>query len=42
VLDAYLYPTQSGQVRVTHVDARDPAGARADQAACIAVLENPI
>ena len=40
VLDAYLYP-QNGVMRVTHVDARTPAGADTDQAACIAALENP-
>ena len=40
VLDAYLYP-QSGVYRVTHVDARTPAGFDTDQAACIFALENP-
>jgi hypothetical protein len=42
VLDAYLYPSQSGGVlRVTHIDARAPSGANTDQAACISALENP-
>jgi hypothetical protein len=40
VLDAYLYP-QNGELRVTHIDARTPAGTDADQAACILALENP-
>ena len=37
VLDAYLYPTASGQglTRVTHSDARLPSGQDTDQAACI-------
>jgi hypothetical protein len=39
VLDAYLYPTGSGgTLRVSHVDARLPSGADADQSACIAAL----
>lgn len=42
VVDTYLYPSVDGQMRVTHVDARDRDGNRADQAACIAGLENPI
>ena len=42
VLDAYLYPSDSGGVqRVTYVDTRLSSGAAADQAACIAALENP-
>jgi hypothetical protein len=42
VLDAYLYPSQSGGVlRVTHIDARAPSGVDADQAACISALERP-
>ena len=43
VLDAYLYPPASGSgaQRVTYVDTRLPSGAAADQAACIAALENP-
>jgi len=40
VLDAYLYP-QGGTFKVTHVDTRTPAGARADQATCISELEQP-
>jgi hypothetical protein len=43
VLDAYLYPPESGSgtLRVTYVDTRLPSGAAADQAACISALENP-
>ena len=41
VLDAYLYPTTGGQVRVTHVDARLPSGADTAQAGCLATLETP-
>jgi hypothetical protein len=41
VLDAYLYPSTGGAMRVTHVDARLPSGVDADQAACISALENP-
>jgi hypothetical protein len=42
VLDAYLYPSQSGGVlRVTHIDARAPSGVDTDQAACISALETP-
>lgn len=43
VLDAYLYPPESGAgvPRVTYVDTRLPSGAAADQAACISALENP-
>jgi hypothetical protein len=42
ILDAYLYPSDSGGVqRVTYVDTRVSSGAAADQAACIAALENP-
>ena len=40
VLDAYLYP-RGAEMRVTHVDARTPAGSDTDQAACISALENP-
>ena len=41
VIDAYLYPPESGQgvTRVTHSDARLPSGADTSQAACIAALE---
>jgi hypothetical protein len=41
VLDAYLYPSTGGELRVTHVDARAPSGIDVDQAACIFALENP-
>jgi hypothetical protein len=41
VLDAYLYPSGSGAMRVTHIDARLPSGVDTDQAACISALENP-
>ena len=43
VLDAYLYPSETGQrvERVTYVDTRLPSGAATDQAACIGALENP-
>ncbi|HEX6742368.1 MAG TPA: hypothetical protein VF079_11315 [Sphingomicrobium sp.] len=43
VLDAYLYPPESGSgvARVTYIDTRLPSGAAADQAACILALENP-
>jgi len=41
VLDAYLYPGQNSELRVTYVDTRAPSGADTDQAACIAALETP-
>ncbi|HET9811286.1 MAG TPA: hypothetical protein VFP53_06265 [Sphingomicrobium sp.] len=41
VLDAYLYPNGNSPYRVTYVDARSPALAEVDQAACIAWLEGP-
>jgi hypothetical protein len=41
VLDAYLYPGQSGVPRVTHVDTRTPSGSDVDQATCISALEYP-
>jgi hypothetical protein len=41
VLDAYLYPSAGGTLRVTHVDTRAPSGSDTDQAACIAELETP-
>lgn len=41
VLDAYLYPNQSGILRVTHVDTRSTSGADTDQASCISALEYP-
>lgn len=40
VLDAYLYPSGSGSLRVTHVDTRLPSGGDMDQAACIFALRN--
>jgi hypothetical protein len=41
VLDAYLYPSTGGELRVTHVDTRSPSGVDTNQAACIFALENP-
>jgi len=41
VLDAYLYPSRGGQLRVTHLDARAPSGVDVDQAACVSSLERP-
>jgi hypothetical protein len=41
VLDAYLYPSRDGQLRVTYVDTRRLTGENMDQAACIAALETP-
>jgi hypothetical protein len=41
VLDAYLYPNQTGILRVTHVDTRSISGADTDQATCISALEYP-
>jgi hypothetical protein len=41
VLDAYLYPSSDGQLRVTYVDTRLPSGADTNQAACISALETP-
>ena len=39
VLDAYLYPSNNGALRVSHVDARLLTGASMDQATCISSLE---
>ena len=41
VVDAYLYPTPTGQglTRVTHSDARLRSGQDTDQAACISQIE---
>ena len=39
VLDAYLYPSTGGQLRVTHVDTRTPSGSGVNQASCISALE---
>lgn len=41
VLDAYLYPSTGGQLRVTHIDTRALSGVDTDPAACIFALENP-
>jgi hypothetical protein len=41
VLDAYLYPSTGGALRVTHVDTRTRSGVDTDQAACVSALENP-
>jgi hypothetical protein len=43
VLDAYLYPTESGSAveRVTYVETRLPSGVATDQAACVLALETP-
>jgi hypothetical protein len=41
VLDAYLYPSTGGALRVTYVDTRTQSGIDTDQAACISALENP-
>ncbi|WP_174274140.1 hypothetical protein [Sphingomonas bacterium] len=39
VLDAYLYPPGGGgELKVTWIDARTPAGAEFDRASCIAAL----
>lgn len=38
VLDAYLYPSANGALRVTYVDTRLPSGADTSQAACISSL----
>ena len=40
ILDAYLYPSRDGQLRVTYVDTRMPSGADTNQAACISALES--
>ena len=40
VLDAYLYPSRDGQLRVTYVDTRAPSGADTNQATCISALES--
>ena len=41
VLDAYLYPGQTGALHVTYVNTRTPSGADTDQATCISALEYP-
>ena len=40
VLDAYLYPSHDGQLRVTYIDTRLPNGADMNQAACISALQS--
>lgn len=41
VLDAYLYPPQSGrgEATVTHVDTRQRDGSTIDRASCVAALQ---
>ena len=36
VLDAYLYPSGSGEPKVTYLDAREPDGSTIDRASCVA------
>lgn len=38
VLDAYLYPKEGAEPRVTHLDTREPDGSAIDRASCIAAL----
>ena len=38
VLDAYLYPKDSQEPRVTYLDAREPDGSAIDRASCVAAL----
>lgn len=38
VLDAYLYPKNGGEPRVTYLDAREPDGSAIDRASCVAAL----
>jgi hypothetical protein len=38
VLDAYLYPEDGKEPRVTYVDARQPDGKPIDRASCVAAL----
>ncbi|AXJ95831.1 MULTISPECIES: hypothetical protein [unclassified Sphingomonas] len=38
VLDAYLYPKDGGEQRVTYLDAREPDGSTIDRASCVAAL----
>ena len=38
VLDAYLYPKDGGEPKVTYVDAREPDGSAIDRASCVAAL----
>jgi hypothetical protein len=38
VLDAYLYPKDRAEPRVTYLDAREPDGSPIDRASCVAAL----
>lgn len=38
VLDAYLYPENGGEAKVTYLDAREPDGSSIDRASCVAAL----
>jgi len=38
VLDAYLYPKDRAEPRVTYLDAREPDGSSIDRASCVAAL----
>lgn len=38
VLDAYLYPKDGAEPRVTWLDAREPDGSAIDRASCVAAL----
>ena len=38
VLDAYLYPKDGGEPRVSYIDAREPDGSAIDRASCVAAL----
>jgi len=38
VLDAYLYPKDHAEPRVTYLDAREPDGSSIDRASCVAAL----
>ena len=40
VMDAYLYPSSTGALRVTHIDTRLASGGDIDQAACVFALRN--
>ena len=38
MLDAYLYPKDGAEPRVTWLDAREPDGSSIDRASCVAAL----
>lgn len=38
VLDAYLYPKDGAEPRVTYLDAREPDGSPIDRASCVAAM----